>query len=132
MGHNGATKAMDMQIFVKWPNGNVLTLKVKPEDSIKSVKVQIQTTKGVDPLCQRLFFAGYPLIDGLRLSDYSIEHLCLLDVLTRICSHCNKWVTPAKDLENAMFASYQSNIMYQLLCRTCHDIQINDEVLAAT
>ena len=132
MGHNGATKAMDMQIFVKWPCGEVATLYVRPEDTIKSVKVQIQTTKGTDPLCQRLFFAGFPLIDGLRLSDYSIEHLCLLDVLTRICSQCNKWVSPAAHLDNYMWSSYSSSIMTQLLCRTCHEIKINDEVLAAT
>jgi len=134
MGHNGATKAMDMQIFVKWPNGNVLTLKVKPEDSIKSVKDKIRTTKGVDTLCQRLFFAGHPLIDTLLLSDYNIQNLCLLDVLTRICSQCNKWVSPAEYLDNYMFASYSSEgIMTELLCSTCHPPdEDEDEVIAAT
>jgi len=121
---------MDMQIFVKSTSGEIHTLYVRPEDSVKSVKVQIQTKHGLDPLCARLFFGGCPLIDGLVLSDYRIQDQCLLELLSHICSQCNKWVSPADHLDN--FSSHRDGIMYELLCRSCYDIKVNDEVIAAT
>ena len=130
---------MEMQIFVKsspssrCQSGDIYTLYVRPEDTVKSVKVQIRNKHGTDPLCQRLFFAGHQLRDGLLLSDYKIEDCCLLELLCRICSDCNKWVSPADYLDNALFCSYSGNgIMYEMLCRSCHDIKVNDEVIAAT
>ena len=59
-----------MQIFIKVHDGQTITLKVQPNDSIEDVKTKIQEKKGIPPHRQCLTFAGKLLKGYHTLSDY--------------------------------------------------------------
>jgi ubiquitin len=65
-----------MQIFVKkLTGGMILTLSVKPSDTINDVKTLIRVKDGTPPDQQRLIYSGTALGDDSRsLSDYKIQH----------------------------------------------------------
>ena len=62
-----------MPIFVKMLTGETMTLSVKPETSIKSVKVEIERRRGVPPGKQCLDFGVHELKEDRMLWEYSIE-----------------------------------------------------------
>ena len=65
--------ASAMQVFVKIPEGQHITLEVEPTDKIEDVKAKIQDKKGITPDLQRLIFGDTLLEDGNTLQDYSIQ-----------------------------------------------------------
>ena len=63
-----------MQIFVKLPVGSKsITLNVDPEDSISSVKWQIQGKENIAYGVQELQLAGTTLRDEMTLADYNVQ-----------------------------------------------------------
>ena len=62
-----------MPIFVKMPSGKTITLNVKLETCIKSVKVEIQTREGIPPCKQRLDFGDHELKEDRMLWEYNIQ-----------------------------------------------------------
>ena len=80
-------KVLDgMPIFVQMLTGKKMTLNVKPETSVKSVKVEIQKRRGVPPGKQRLYLGDQALKACRTLRDYNIQKestLCL-----RVDDHC--------------------------------------------
>jgi len=73
--------ASAMQIFVKTPAGETITLDVEQTDSIKDVKAKIQVKEGYPPALQRLFFDGQELQDNSTLVEYNIQKQSTLDLV---------------------------------------------------
>ena len=69
----GVSAAQAMQIFIRTPAGNTLTIDVVPSDSIENVKAIIQDREGFAPNKQILTFGRWVLEDGRTLSDYNIQ-----------------------------------------------------------
>ena len=63
----------NMPIIIKTLAGKTITLSVKPEASIKNVKVKIEERKGIPVHKQRLHFGGQELKDDSMLRDYKIQ-----------------------------------------------------------
>ena len=62
-----------MPVFVKMLTGDTITLNVKPETSIKSMKVEIQRRRGVPPDKQLLHFGVHELKEDRMLWEYNIQ-----------------------------------------------------------
>ena len=63
-----------MSIFVKMLTGKTITLNVKPETSIKSVKAEIQRRRGFPPGKQHLDFGDHELKEDRKLWEYRIQN----------------------------------------------------------
>ena len=73
-----------MQIFVKVPNDGTITLDVKDEDSIESLKQQIFKKISMPVSWQRLNFHNDDLEDHKTLIDYQIKNNSSLQLLMRM------------------------------------------------
>lgn len=62
-----------LEVFVQKPTGGTLTLNVKPYDTIKSVKVQIQKKEGIAFNEQRLYFEDTQLENRKTIKGCNIQ-----------------------------------------------------------
>ena len=62
-----------MQIFVRTPEGQMITLELEESDTIEIIKAMIQEKIGIKPENQRLYFGDVFLEDTKKLSDYNIK-----------------------------------------------------------
>ena len=70
--HNFAFLIGIFQIFVTTLTGKRITLKVKPSDTVESVKSRIKYEEGILRYEQHLLFNGKPLADECTLADYGV------------------------------------------------------------
>ena len=93
-----------MQIFVKAPNGKLITLDVETTDRIEDVKEKISDKEGIDVKQICLSLLGKELEDGNTLQDYSIQkdttiHMTLRSVTLNISEGAIK-ITPTGYTQN--------------------------------
>jgi len=69
-----------MKIFVRTPTGRTMSLKVRPSDTLHSVKAKI-----LEQHC--LVFDGRQLDDNLTLADYDIHHQSTIDLQEKMQIH---------------------------------------------
>jgi ubiquitin C len=72
-----------MQIFVKMPTGNTITLEVEPAGTVSKVKNKIQSKEGIHADLQRLILYCRQLEDDRMLSDYDIRKDSTLSLTVR-------------------------------------------------
>ena len=72
-----------MQLFVKIQAESTLTLEVKPNDTIESIKQKIQEKKGIPPDQQHLVLKEEQLMNECTLSDYSIKSESFISLIVK-------------------------------------------------
>ena len=70
-------------IYVKKLSGQKLCLKVRPGDTILSLKQKIRDTEGIPLANQRLVFKGRELFDGRKLYESNIFDGAYVDLQSR-------------------------------------------------
>lgn len=73
-----------MLIFVKTLTGKTITLDVELNDTIQSIKSQIQYKEGIPVNQQCLIFAGKKLEDKYGLYNYNIQRHSTLHLVIRL------------------------------------------------
>ena len=72
--------------YVKTLAGKTITLNCDPNDTLRSVKIQLEESQGISVEAQRLIFAGRNLQDDKTLNDYNIQHQSTLHLVLRLRS----------------------------------------------
>jgi len=80
-----AEKRQEMQLFVKSLDGRTYTLDVAHDETIKALRLIIQTATGVKSDHQRIIFAGRQLEDDHTLLSYNIQKESTVHLVLRLC-----------------------------------------------
>ena len=78
------TVGQTMQIFVRTPTGEIITLQVELLDTVEIVKAKIQSKEGTPAIRQTLMFAGKYLMDECTLFDYNIQQESTLRLILKL------------------------------------------------
>ncbi|GMM33100.1 NEDD8 family protein [Saccharomycopsis crataegensis] len=77
-----------MQIVVKTLTGKEVTLEIKPQDTVESVKEIMEEKEGIPPLQQRLVFDGKQLNDAQTMDDAGISEGSILHLVLTLRGGC--------------------------------------------
>jgi Ubiquitin family len=73
-----------MVISVKTLTGKIITLNVKPSETVYDIKSKIEDQEGIPIDQQKLLFTGKQLEDHRTLANYKIERESTLHLLLRL------------------------------------------------
>lgn len=68
-------------IYIKALNGNIITIDIRPSDTILNIKEKIHEKGGIPANEQELYFNRIKLEDAKTLSDYNIHHLSTVNLV---------------------------------------------------
>ena len=104
-----------MQIFIKTWNSKLITLDVKPSDTIYNVKLKIQDKEGLCPHIQNLLFNDKILYDdNYTLADYKIQKESTLKLI--------QWLKPGINFDIVNSGVKIIWISDNFFCFKCHNI----------
>jgi hypothetical protein len=72
------------QLLVKTLTGKTVPVSVSPRDTIDTLKEKLYAKEGVPKDLQRLIFGGKPLDDAKRISEYGIQKLSTVFLVTTL------------------------------------------------
>ncbi|XP_074275290.1 uncharacterized protein LOC141599230 [Silene latifolia] len=84
--HKQDVEVTGMQIFLKTLSGKTTVIRVKPSETIDSLKSKIQVKEGIPSRRQLLFFSGKSLEDSRTLAHYNITKESTIHIMVRLCA----------------------------------------------
>ena len=92
----------DIEIHVTFLSGKTITLDVMTNDTISSVKGDIQEKEGIPSKQQRLTFDGLQLVNDATLFDYNIQQESTLHCVVSVRGFVWRWSGNTPDLHVLM------------------------------
>ena len=72
------------KMYIKIITGKIITLEIKPSDTIQNVKTKIQDKEGISPDQYDVFFGGQQLKDDHIVAEYNIPKRSTLNMVLRL------------------------------------------------
>ncbi|PVF91652.1 polyubiquitin, partial [Serendipita vermifera] len=74
----------EFQIFVRNLNGRTMTISVKADETVESLRRKVEDKTDIPAETQRLLYAGKQLVPGRVLSDYNIQKMSTVELGQRV------------------------------------------------
>lgn len=78
------TEPSTIQVFLKNETGGVNKYDVKPDETVKELKKMVQSREGVQASQQRLLHQSREMMDGTKISDYSVQDQSTIELMLHL------------------------------------------------
>lgn len=78
------TQPATIQVFLRNEKGKTSTYDIKPDETVTGFKTKVQNREGVQVSQQRLLHQSREMMDGNRLSDYSVKEMSTIDLMLHL------------------------------------------------